>query len=120
MTDTSPSSERRTRSILTGLALVLGTATLCSWWMGGSSTNPPAQAWGFIESTAAAAPMVTTAAGMTALIYENGGEELLMVLDGRTETIMVYQVKGNNQLELLHRAGVAQMFNDARALAGGN
>jgi hypothetical protein len=119
MTNAKHESDRHGgNTILKGVALVLGTALFCSWWFGGSGTT--GSGWGALESTASGAPMVSHIAGVTALTYENGGEELLMVLDGRTETMMVYQIKGNNQMELVHRAGVAQMFAEARSQSGGN
>ena len=77
------------------------------------------QAWGPLESTAMANPMVSHVGGITMLTSDGGTEEVLIVLDNRTETLMVYRVDNSNAVELLQRTSVAAMFTEARIKAVG-
>jgi len=46
-------------------------------------------------------------------------DEVLLVLDNRTESLLVYRVQNVTSVELLQRASVSAMFADARTKALG-
>ena len=75
--------------------------------------------WGALESTAMANPMVSHVGGITMLTTDGGTDEVLVVLDNRTEMLMVYRVDNSSAVELLQRTPVGAMFTDARIKASG-
>lgn len=79
----------------------------------------PASGWGVLESTALGNPMVSNVGGITMLTTDSGTDEILVVLDNRTEMLMVYRVDNNSAVELIQRTQVGAMFTDARIKALG-
>lgn len=72
-------------------------------------------------STADAAPLaeVAQSGDYTALTCDGGNEDILVVLDGRTEQLFVYKVVNQTSVQLYQREDVARLFGDARARARG-
>lgn len=93
-------------------ALALGGVLAVLW------TTRPAPAAGFLESTALANPMVSHAGGVAMMTTDSGTDEILVVLDSRTESMLVYRVDSGSIFELLQRASLPQMFVDAKTKAG--
>lgn len=56
----------------------------------------------------------------TALTCDGGNEDVLIVLDGRTEQLFVYKVVNQTAVNLYQREDVSRLFGDARARARGN
>ena len=111
------------------LALSLGVATQVRRVWG-----PPTQAHqlGQTGPTMAAASPLSLLAGSPAFASANfdvaarvgehslltvaggSGDDLLLVLDGRTEELFVYRIFNGNSLQYLQKIDVARMFLDAR------
>ncbi len=72
-------------------------------------------------SRADAAPLaeVSQSGDYTALTCDGGNEDILVVLDGRTEQLFVYKVVNQTSVQLYQREDVARLFGDARAKARG-
>jgi hypothetical protein len=68
----------------------------------------------------AAAAEVSQSGDYTALTCDGGNEDILVVLDGRTEQLFVYKVQNQNSLQLMQREDVSRIFSDARSRLGGN
>jgi hypothetical protein len=68
----------------------------------------------------ARAEMVSATGALTTLAFEAQNEEMLAVLDARTEQLLVYRVVNKNGVELLQTYSVPRMFVDARQRAGMN
>lgn len=70
-----------------------------------------------LTSTPAAAEMVATIPGeLVALTADSGSEEVLVVLDNRTERVMVYRLTPKG-LELFASEGLRELFGRARAMS---
>lgn len=67
-----------------------------------------------IESTALAG-LVSDVGGMTILTVEANSDELVFVIDSRSEELMVYKAENNQTLELLQKYNVPEVFNQAKA-----
>jgi hypothetical protein len=67
----------------------------------------------------ARADLVSTTAGLTALTVEAQIEDVLLVIDGRSEHMLVYKVVSQNNLELFKTYSLPRMFTDARNRAAG-
>lgn len=64
--------------------------------------------------------MVTQAGVYTALISNGGNDDLLVVLDGRSEELLVYRPEGNQGVpQLVQRLNVQTLFTEARTRAEG-
>lgn len=64
--------------------------------------------------------MVAQAGVYTALISPGGNDDLLVVLDGRSEELMVYRPDGNQGVpQLVQRLNVQTLFTEARTRAEG-
>lgn len=94
------------------LAVVLGLV-----WTARAAAST--KSWGVLESTALADPMVSHVGGITMMTSDAQTDEVLVVLDNRTETLLVYRVENVSSVELLQRASVSSMFTDARIKALG-
>lgn len=94
-----------------GVSAVVMTVALLGLWM------KPGRA---LEATAKADPMVSSTGNITLMTTESGIDEVLVVLDGRTESMLVYRVENASSVELLQRASIPQMFTDAKMKAAGN
>ena len=67
----------------------------------------------------ARADVVSSVGGMTALTFESQSEDLLAVIDGRSENLFVYRVENKNSLDLLRSYSLPTVFAEARSRAGG-
>lgn len=64
----------------------------------------------------AQADLVATSGSFTALTAEvSNSNDVLVVLDGRAEELMVYRVENQTNLELFKKYSVPRMMADARA-----
>jgi len=59
--------------------------------------------------------MVSHVGTTTVLTADAGAEDLLLVLDGRSEDLCVYRVEARTGLQLVQRMPVSQVFLDAKA-----
>jgi len=85
--------------ILTGL---LGVQTLVG--------APPVGGGG-----SAHAAMVSQRGQHTVMTTESGSEDLVLVLDGRNETLFVYRTSQQTGVQLFQKLGLPQVFADAKA-----
>ncbi len=76
------------------------------------------QGSGVFESPAQA-EMATTSGAFSMLTTDGGNDEILVVVDSRQESLMVYRAMNNNALELLEREELSSLFTRARARAMG-
>ena len=65
--------------------------------------------------TSAHAGMVSQTAQLTVMTTEAGNEDVLMVLDGRSEELSVYRTDPLKGMTLVQRMNLPQSFTDARA-----
>ncbi|MDX2145931.1 MAG: hypothetical protein SFZ23_00275 [Planctomycetota bacterium] len=70
-------------------------------------------------SDARAAGMVSSIGDYTVMTTTTSNEDLLVVLDGRSEDMYVYRVDGSNQMQLVQRLNISQAFAEARARSMG-
>lgn len=63
----------------------------------------------------ARADLVGQAGTLTALTLTGASQDVLVVLDGRAEELMVYRLENQSALELYAKYSVPRMFTDARA-----
>ncbi len=65
--------------------------------------------------------VVGQASSLTALTFTASPQDVLLVLDGRSEELLAYRVENQNSVELFARYSVPRMFADARnrAIGGG-
>jgi hypothetical protein len=68
---------------------------------------------------ASAASEVAQSGDYTALTCDGGNEDILVVLDGRSEQLFVYKVLNQTSVQLYQREDVSRLFSDARARARG-
>lgn len=61
------------------------------------------------------ADMVADSGSYTAMTTRTGAEELLYIVDDRSETLMVYRVINGRTVDLVDRQSLPQMFSAARA-----
>lgn len=64
------------------------------------------------------AEMTATTGGYTALTTDGGSDEVLVVTDDRSESLMVYQVLSGKKLELLAKHELPELFRGARVQFG--
>ncbi len=67
----------------------------------------------------ARADVVGQTGNLTALTLTASPQDVLLVLDGRSEELMVYRVENQNSVELHARYSVPRIFADARNRATG-
>jgi hypothetical protein len=72
-----------------------------------------------LPGNAARAEMVSQAGEFTMLTTDSGTEEVLVVLDNRSEQLLIYRVKSQKTLELMQNVSVARLFESARQAAEG-
>jgi uncharacterized membrane protein len=101
-----PAASRRTAAALWASAAVIAALILVQ---GSRLTGETARA-----------DVVSTTGSLTVLTFEGQNEDLIAVLDARSEQIMLYRVVNRNALELQQSYSVARMFSDAanRAATG--
>ncbi len=69
----------------------------------------------------AKAEMVAQSDHLVAMTAQGGSEDILLVLDNRTEQLSVYKVGNQTALELVQRLALPDLFQSARAKRlGGN
>ncbi|CAG1002112.1 hypothetical protein PHYC_02969 [Phycisphaerales bacterium] len=61
------------------------------------------------------AEMVSRAGSLSMLTADGGREDVLVILDERSETLMVYRTDTKEGLQLLQRLPLQQLFTEARA-----
>ncbi len=59
--------------------------------------------------------MAAASGSLVALTADAGTEDILLVLDNRTEELLVYNVPNPTTVQLLQRLNLAQLFTQARA-----
>jgi hypothetical protein len=74
---------------------------------------------GSLTGNVASAEMVSQAGEFTMLTTDSGTEEVLVVLDNRSEQLLVYHIRAQKTLELMQNVSVAKMFEAARLAAEG-
>jgi hypothetical protein len=74
---------------------------------------------GALPGNSARAEMVSHAGEFTAMTTDSGTEEVLVVLDNRSEQLMVYHIRAQKTLELMQNVSVGKMFESARLAAEG-
>jgi hypothetical protein len=74
---------------------------------------------GRLTGAEARADLVSGTSGVTALTVESSSEDILMVVDNRSERLMTYKVVNQNNLELFRSYDLPRTFADARARATG-
>ncbi len=67
----------------------------------------------------ASAGMVAQAGGYTVMTSESGNEDIMVLLDSRSEELFVYHVENQSSIQLLERQNVPGLFAEARARAQG-
>jgi len=76
------------------------------------------QGGGFFESQAMA-EMATTSGTYSIMTTDGGNDEILVVVDSRQESMMVYRTMNTKELVLLDREELSSLFSRARARAMG-
>lgn len=110
---TNGDDHRRGVMPLVASALVLGGLLLVQ--AGRSGDSGPASV------SSALAEMVAVGGGFAAMTTQgqSSSEELLYVLDQRSERLMVYRVENQREVVLQRTEDLARVFTQARAAAGG-
>lgn len=105
MNQTTNANPRRSD---TGLWLAAAVLAVLAMWLGGRSLAPQ-PSW---------ADVAAQSGDYAALTVDSGVDDLLVVLDQRTESLMVYHVKNQTSLEFRGREDVRDLFTQARRSAG--
>lgn len=66
----------------------------------------------------AGAGVVSSVGGYTVMTSDGGNEDLLLVIDGRSEELFVYRAENQNSVQLYQRLPLSRVFLDARARTG--
>jgi hypothetical protein len=61
------------------------------------------------------AGMVSQRGQHTVMTTESGNEDLVLVLDGRSENLFVYRMSQQNGIQLFQKLALPQVFVDAKA-----
>lgn len=77
------------------------------------------QGGGFFESQAMA-EMATTSGTYSIMTTDGGNDEILVVVDSRQESLMVYRTLNTRELVMLDREELSSLFSRARARAVGS
>lgn len=107
-TPTSPAAERLLIAGLAIGAVALG-GLLASGLASGLGAGSPAHAG-----------MVSEAGMTTILSTEVSNEDIILVLDARTEELIAYRTDLQKGMELLQRLNIPQVFGDARVRSSGS
>lgn len=105
--------------IALAIVLSLGVATQARRVWGTVPTSPETSPLALLSGTPAFASAsfdVAARVGEHSMLTVAGGngDDLLLVLDGRTEELFVYRIFNGNSLQYLQKIDVARMFLDAR------
>jgi hypothetical protein len=79
----------------------------------------PAQVSTPLDVAMAQAALVSQTGGLTVMTADGGSQDLLMILDGRNEDLLVYRTDSQQGLQLMQRYSVPQVFTDARSRSQG-
>jgi hypothetical protein len=71
-----------------------------------------------LAGSEARADVVSTTGGLTSLTFEAQNEDLLAVLDARSEQLLVYRVANKAGQDLVQTLSVPRLFIEARQRAG--
>jgi hypothetical protein len=72
--------------------------------------------WGEMPwDRSASADMIGASGDYIAMTTNGGVEELLFLIDGRNEMLMVYRVQNGRQVQLVERQDLRNLFTTARA-----
>jgi len=63
--------------------------------------------------------MVSQVGEYTVLTTDGGNEELLLLLDARSEDLLVYRIEKQSTVQLFQRVNLPRVFQDAKARARG-
>lgn len=78
------------------------------------------QAGRLLSGPEARADLVAASGNVTALTVEaSNSNDVLLVLDGRSEELLVYKVENQTNVELHKKYNLPRMFSDARARSAG-
>lgn len=72
-----------------------------------------------LNAQAKASGMLTTSGPYVAMSSEVGKEDLILVLDNRTESLRVYHLDPNGHLQLYQQLSLPRIFREARARGAG-
>ena len=72
-----------------------------------------------LTGSRAQAEMVSSSGGYTVMTADGGTDEVLIILDERSEEMFVYRVENQRSVDLKERVSLSQLFTDARAAAQG-
>lgn len=64
------------------------------------------------------ADMASDTSGYTIMTTDGGTDEIVVLIDDRQETLMVYRHQNRERLQLLDREPLPELFTRARAAAG--
>ncbi len=67
----------------------------------------------------AQAEMVSSSGGYTVMTVDGGTDEVLVILDERSEEMFVYRVENQRSVDIKERVSLSKLFTDARAAAQG-
>lgn len=67
----------------------------------------------------ALAEMVSSSGGYTVMTADGGTDEVLLILDERSEELFVYRVENQRSVDMKERISLSRLFSDARAAAQG-
>jgi len=73
---------------------------------------------GLFAPDAAQAALVSQSGTYTIMTSDGTNEDLVLVMDGRSEQLLVFRTERLNELQLLQKLSLPQMFGDARAKSG--
>jgi anti-sigma-K factor RskA len=73
---------------------------------------------GRLGPSEARADLVSAAGGVTALTVEASNEDVLLVVDTRSDALMAYKVVNQKDLDLYKTYNLPRIFGDARNRAG--
>ncbi len=68
----------------------------------------------------AQAEMVSSSGGYTVMTADGGTDEVLLILDERSEELFVYRVENQRSVDMKERISLSRLFTDARAAAQGD
>ncbi|MBK7403179.1 MAG: hypothetical protein IPJ41_00755 [Phycisphaerales bacterium] len=75
---------------------------------------------GPVLHTEARAEMVSESDHLVTMTAKGGNEDVLLVIDNRSEQLMVYKVNQQNAVDLLQRVELPKLFEAARARRTGS
>ncbi|NUQ68940.1 MAG: hypothetical protein HUU18_11770 [Phycisphaerales bacterium] len=102
----TPRSPRRTATLWTTAALMTG---VLGWLLAPS---------GWFAPEPVNAALVSQSGSYTIMTTDSTNEDLVLVLDGRSEQLLVFRTERLNELQLMQKLSLPQMFGDARAKSG--